>query len=85
MTDRVIAEKVNFVMKLEDLLTADERSYVQSLHYEARSVGDNGIDESIHIFYRGGHRKRVCVTCSSLGNIARTIIREVYGDEVKAE
>ena len=82
---RMIAEKAEFVSKLEDLLTSDTRSWVSSLHYEARSVGDNGIEEAIHIIYRGGFRKRVCVTCCSLGSIARNVIREIYGDEIQAE
>ena len=85
MKSKVIREKAYFVSKLEELLTADERSWVSNLHYEVRCTGDDGIEEAIHIIYRGGHRKRVCVTCCSLGSIARNIIREVYGDEIQAE
>lgn len=85
MNDKMIAEKANFVSKLEDLFLADERSWVSGLHYEARTVGDDGLEEAIYIMCRGGLRKRICVTCCSLSSIARNIIREVYGDEFKAE
>ena len=85
MNDRIIAEKANFVSKLEALLKADERNWISSMHYEANSIGDNGLEEAIHIIYRGGLRKRICVTYCSLGSIARNIIREIYGDEIQAE
>ena len=85
MNDKIIAEKTTFVAKLGEVLISDKRSWVDSLHYEARCVGDEGLEEAIHIIYRGGYRKRICVTCCSLGCIAQNIIREVYGDEIQAE
>ena len=85
MNSKVIEEKTNFVSKLEAMFLADERSWVRSLHYEARSVGDSGFEENVYIMYRGGLRKCVCVTCCSLSSIARNIIREVYEEEIQAE
>lgn len=85
MTERIIAKKKDFIHKLSEALTADDSNYVRTLHYETRCIDNVIVEETVYILYRGGHEKPVCVTCCSLGSIARTIIREIYGDELPAE
>jgi len=85
LKEKIIAEKKDFVNKLSEALTADSSNHVRTLHYETRCIDNVIVEETVYILYRGGYERPVCVTCCSLGSIARTIIREIYGDELPEE